>query len=434
MKGERPAADGFNEIVDSWVLQGVKGGVSGFGPLVCALPGVYPGVVRDALRRLVRKRKLPTRTVQKMLTEVVVEWPPHRGEFIPLALPMPHPLDFDWRYAAAANERLLDEYATLAQVPGRLAVLGAPSVVPEAFRRNPNGKVMAIDRNAAFVMALRRAYPRARVILCDLMRGKLPAFPEAAVVIADPPWYAEHLHSFLWAGCQMCRLKGHVLVSLPPVGTRPGVANERAKLLALAEEWGLRLVRLDEGALPYLSPPFEQNALRADGTPRVPVDWRRGDLVTFARTRLFKRSRPLAPAFEEAWHEAEVLGVRVRLRNQGDVGFIDPRLVSLVAGDILPTVSRRDPRRRGVDVWTTGNRIFLCRGTGILLRIFEALGASQLPIERVARALGRNLDPEEADLVKRAGEQASNLISVEQDEQSSWKKHCWGEGLSAIAI
>jgi hypothetical protein len=36
--------------------------------------------------------------------------------------------------------------------------------------------------------------------------------------------------------------------------------------------------------------------------------------------------------------------------------------------------------------------------------------------------------------VKRAAEQASNLVRIERDEQSSWKEHCWGKGLSAIAI
>lgn len=225
-----------------------------------------------------------------------------------------------------------------------------------------------------------------------------------------------------------------MLVSLPPLGTRPGMATERAEFLALAEELGLRRVRLDEGALPYLSPPFEQNALRADGMPGVPVDWRRGDLAVFARIRVVQRPRPVAPPFEKTWHEADVLGVRVRMRPQSEPGFVDPRLVTLVACDILPTVSRRDLRRRDADVWTTGNRVFRCRGTGILLRVFEALGAAQPPTERVAGALGRNLGSEEADLVKQAAEQAANLVSMEQDEQSSWKEHCWGKGLSAIAI
>jgi len=33
-------------------------------------------------------------------------------------------------------------------------------------------------------------------------------------------------------------------------------------------------------------------------------------------------------------------------------------LVSLIAGDVLPTVSRRDERRRAALIWTSGNRVF----------------------------------------------------------------------------
>ena len=434
MKGKRSAADPFNDTVDGWVLQAIEDGVSKFGPLVCALPGVYPSVVRDSIRRLMGGGRLRRGALQSMLSEGTVTRQHPQRAFGRLALPMPHPLDFDWRYAAAANERLLDECATLAGPIGRLAALGAPSVVLAAFSRNPGVEVMALDSNRAIVRAISQAYPRARALLCDVMRGVPPPNSEAAVVIADPPWYREHLHSFLWAGCRMCRLKGHVLVSLPALGTRPGIAAERADFVAFGEELGLRLVGLYAAALPYLSPPFEQNALRADGIGGVPVDWRRGDLAIFARVRAARWPRPVAPPLEAPWHEAEVRGVRVRMRPQCEAGFTDPRLVSLVDGDILPTVSRRDARREAADVWTTGNRIFQCRGTGILRRIIEALRVDQLPVERVADALGRELDMEEASLVRLAAEQASNLISMEQDEQSSWREYCWGEALSAIAI
>lgn len=187
MKSKRSASDRFNELVVGWVLQTVEGGVNRFGPLVRALPGVYPAVVRDALRRLMRKRSPPSGTAQKMLADVTVKWPHRQGGFIRLALPVPHPLGFDWRYAAAANERLLDEYATLGRPPGRLAVLGAPSIVLAAFWRNPRVDVIALDSDRAMVRAIRRACPGAHVFQRDVMRGRLPAFPDAAVVVADPP-------------------------------------------------------------------------------------------------------------------------------------------------------------------------------------------------------------------------------------------------------
>ncbi len=434
MIAKRAAANSFSELVDGWVLEAIKSGVIGFGPLICALPGVYPSVVRNAIRRLARSRGILTEPLERTLTDLTIDGPLRQGHSTQLALPVPHPLDFDWRFAAAANERLLDEWANLARPSGCLVLLGAPSVALEALRRIPRIDVTALDKNSAVSKALRQTCPSARAILSDVMRDKLPALSEVAVVVADPPWYPEHLHSFLWAGSEICRVRGHLLVSLPPMGTRPGIAEERAKLLDFATELGLRLVRLDDAALPYLSPPFERNALRADGIAGVPVNWRRGDLAVFAKIRITHKARPLAPPFEARWHEAQVRGVRVRLRPQRDAAFGDPRLISLVAGDILPTVSRRDRRRRHADVWTAGNRIFKCRTTGILTTVMEALGARQPPVERVADALGRNLDADEANLVELAAEQVSNLISVERDEQSSWIDYCRPESFAAIAI
>ncbi len=50
--------------------------------------------------------------------------------------------------------------------------------------------------------------------------------------------------------------------------------------------------------------------------------------------------------------------MRVFIRGCDDMLPDEVNLISLVKGDILPTVSRRDPRRRQADVWTSGNRIF----------------------------------------------------------------------------
>src|SRR5438132_2312522 len=113
MKDNRPPGDSFSEMVDGWVLQAIQDGVGGFGSLVCALPGVYPAVVRDAIRRLAQERRLLATTLQRMLREAALPWPDEQGDFMRPGLPAPHPLDFDWRYAPAGSERLLDEYAAL---------------------------------------------------------------------------------------------------------------------------------------------------------------------------------------------------------------------------------------------------------------------------------------------------------------------------------
>ena len=61
--------------------------------------------------------------------------------------------------------------------------------------------------------------------------------------------------------------------------------------------------------------------------------------------------------------------MRIRI-SEPDEGS-DPSLVQLVVGDVLPTVSRRDPRRSSARLWTSGNRIFGCAAPHALARLLE---------------------------------------------------------------
>jgi hypothetical protein len=127
--------------------------------------------------------------------------------------------------------------------------------------------------------------------------------------------------------------------------------------------------------------------------------------------------------YESDWGEEILLGTRVRLRRQHEGGFQDPSLGPLVPGDILPSVSRRDGRRKLADVWTSGNRIFACQGRNVLRQIIRAATAGRSPSEAVAAHLRRPLSPEEAGLVSRSARAVISIARLEQRENS-----LFGEG------
>ena len=62
----------------------------------------------------------------------------------------------------------------------------------------------------------------------------------------------------------------------------------------------------------------------------------------------------------------------------------DPRLQSIVEGDVLDTVSQRDPRIKSVDVWTMGNRVFACENTEAFLKIASAWSERRPILDAVA--------------------------------------------------
>src|SRR5437764_14302166 len=93
---------GFLRFVDACVQKAVSSGTTGFGPLLRAIPGIYPSVARDSLRRLAGQGVLAAWVVERVLNEVSVAAPrpPHTAE--EFVLPVAHPLDYEWRYAEAA--------------------------------------------------------------------------------------------------------------------------------------------------------------------------------------------------------------------------------------------------------------------------------------------------------------------------------------------
>ena len=233
--------------------------------------------------------------------------------------------------------------------------------------------------------------------------------------MADPPWYEEFAQAFLWASSRIVRVGGTILLSAPPVGTRPGIEQEWGRTLAFANTLGLKFIRSDQ-CLRYESPPFERNALRAAGHPEVASAWRPGVLARFEKVHIVEATRPNVTSGRARWVERSAFGVRFRMRRKSSPAIRNPALIELVDGDVLASVSRRDPRREHADVWTSGNRIFGCVDTEALTRVVEALASGHRADTYVERLVGRKLTLIEQGLVLGAAAQVSCVISRELGE------------------
>ena len=162
-------------------------------------------------------------------------------------------------------------------------------------------------------------------------------------------------------------------MSLPPSGTRPGAHRDRQRILRFAALLGLRVFDYQPLEVNYETPFFEANALAAAGV-YVPLHWRRGDLIVFRKSRApFPHLRPFSIKSHQ-WLEASVGEMRIFVRSTVDDirGF--EGLLPLVDGDILPSVSRRDVRRQGTHVWTSGNRVFRSDNPTLVLEAAASLG------------------------------------------------------------
>ena len=325
-------------------------------------------------------------------------------------LVVPHPLDFDWRFTRDTIGLIWQTVRALAKPQSDVALLGTPSLAATVEPWKELGSVTLHERNPNHYRSLSEGITFA---CCDVLRDPIPCASNG-VVVADPPWYEAETIGFLWTASTLSRAGAHVLLSLPPVATRPGIKEERERIIAAAAGFGLEFLRLSEGILRYGTPFFETNAMQAAGAP-VTIDWRLGDLAVFRRTPGECGPRPMLDT-ELAWTERSLGLTRFKLQETTSTGFASPVMRSIIPGDVLPSVSRRDPRRKDATVWTSGNRIFGCDGTATLATIIDGINAGEAPEITVGMQQGLALTSSERILVARAVQQVRNVVKWESAE------------------
>ena len=407
----------FEKAVELWIFEAIENNIRDFSHLVTALPSVDPTYILGTLRQLHQNHSQYGAKIAQLMLTAQPE-PSALSSFHDCGtLPPPHPLDYDWRFSEVALERLFHHCIKTTPSDGTIVLLGAPTLFRFSHRRSTSQKIVLFDSNKSLSGRLGALGNRSEAMFVDLLREELPTLAAYSVVL-DPPWYREHIHSFLWAAAQFCRIGGDIYVSFPPIGTRPGMEQEWDEVLDWTKCLGLRLVSVQELALPYTTPPFEKNAFKYSGTPSVPDAWRRGNLVTFRKEAVSEVPRPFPLPDEDLSREIQLSSVRIRFRPWQETTFADPRITSILPNDVLTSISRRDSRRQLADLWTSGNRIFQCQGRGTLYQIIEALSDGQHPATSIELHLGRALSARELKLVHLAIEQILSLVRTEQKENS----------------
>lgn len=371
----------FATRVDHLIEAAIMDGAISFAALLHRLPGVYPTELLASVDRLAGREAIDPafavsiRRQAATNNRAVVE-----GRSL---LPLPHPLDYEWRFTPDAARSLLNRAADLTSAAGDLLLFGTPGLAVEALTL-PIGRRLAFLAESNMVtdrvIALNRA--TGSPLSIGFCSGGLPR-ESADAVLLDPPWYLDFMRPMLAAAAHACRPGGVVLISLPPDGVRPSAEADRQATIAFARRLGLIMIDHSPLAIAYETPFFERNALAAAGI-NPPPQWRRGDLVAFRKACGSTRLPPASSARRRDWIEVGIGRMRLFIRGTGESRSDDGSLIALVEGDILPTVSRRDPRRRLVNVWTSGNRIFRTDNPQLVLEAAiscasEAMGSGVQP-------------------------------------------------------
>ena len=409
---------------ESWLRSLVRGkveeGNASLAALLAHANGADPIQVRCALQ---------TCGLQPDVVRAVLAEPTPvgllRDQRIDGEMPLPHPLEFEWRFSRGAASLVLGFAGQFDAA--KLVLLGASTVaLCPGFERWERASIV-VDRNEDVLKVVSNRQPSCTTAVLDLRLDTAP-FVHADLVIADPPWYPTHMEHFLRSCSTACTPGGHALVCLPGVGTRPGVHEERASLVAEATRLGLSLVRVEEGVVPYSTPHFEQNTLTAQGVGQELPFWRRGDLAIFVRTEEKAQLVPRPSEPVEEWAEARVGRVRVKCRRTRGEYRILANLRPVVKEVIFPSFSRRDPRRASANVWTSGNRAYQADAPETVLSVLRALGNGASPTAEVACEVGRPLTRVEVKAIGLLAGELSAIIDTEVRELDAAQEACRSAG------
>lgn len=289
-------------------------------------------------------------------------------------LKVPHPLDFEWRNSKHSLNYLTDQMLKLTSPNDAVLILGMPTLFANIYERDVTQSITLVERNKPIISGLKKfVNHKAKIHDADIFKIEPAKLGTYQFVLMDPPWYSEHFYQFIWLAARCLEVGGTLAISIPPLNTRPDTDLERLAWFQFCQQQGLCLENLYANHLEYTMPFFEFNAFRAAGIENILPFWRKGDFAVFKKIKEQHTERKQYDEKASGWIEKEIDTVRVRIKPGNNDKGTAFSYESVIKGDILPTVSSRDPRREEANVWTSGNRIFKVSNPSLFLTCIEKL-------------------------------------------------------------
>lgn len=293
-------------------------------------------------------------------------------------LKVPHPLDFEWRNSKHSLNYLTNQMLKITSPNDSVLILGMPTLFANICERDVTQPITLVERNKPIIHGLKKfVNHKAKIHDANIFTTSPEKLGTFQCIFMDPPWYPEHFFQFVWLAGRCLPLGGTLAISIPPINTRPDIDIERMAWFQFCQQQGLIIENLYANHLEYTMPFFEFNAFRAAGIQNILPFWRKGDFVIFKKIKDQHTERKTYEEKASGWVEREYQSIRIRLKLDENEENTDFSFRSIVKGDILPTVSSRDPRRNEANVWTSGNRIFKVSNPSLLLHYIDHLNGKQ---------------------------------------------------------
>ncbi|WP_449507375.1 dGTP triphosphohydrolase [Enterobacter ludwigii] len=193
-------------------------------------------------------------------------------------LPAANPKFFQWWYTLESQElmttRLLDNHND-----HDIACLGTPTLA--ATISSHNKKVTLLDIDEDVVSLFNNVFTGvSNAEVHDVNNDNIGLHEKKYDCITiDPPWYPSEFKKFISRAIELSKDGATIYCSIPQHLTRPGIGEERAKLISSLQKCGHSILYIEPNVMKYIVPYFEEEALKNSGIETKNLPWRSSDLL-----------------------------------------------------------------------------------------------------------------------------------------------------------
>ena len=386
--------------------------------------GIHPIDLQQSIKRLYCKKKIKKSKYTRIIASASNKHI-YCSEDMPNVLPVPHILDYDWRFSRVGLEYMANVIKQNLKKNNEVVVfLGTPTLFRYCYSKNFFGvKLVLVDINADKYSG--GIDPdRAVCIKCNLNDVCTELFSiHADIVVMDPPWYLNYYQLFFDRAVIMSDLGTQIMCIMPPKFTKSETESETYSLLEMLKKgYGFVKKHYFTGVVTYHTPPYEQNVLKANGICCNPRNWRTGDLLIVKKMYNAVVTHPPNFSIKELqWDEVCVNNIRIKYRAyESKIDNYNIELERIFDGDIYPSVKRSFGGKKTINVWTSGNRVFWCNNVAILKLILHNIDKDIFDV--IVENGYKIPNKEELEQLEKIQGMLQDVIRLEVEEYgSSWR-------------
>ena len=206
----------FYERIDAYVLNALRK-YDDFNSLMKNNGGIHPIDLMSSLHRLYKCKKIH-KSKYRRLVQSAERNGQVAAEDMPNCLPVPHLLDYDWRFSRNGIENLARALrSSIQDSKATVAFIGTPSLFKyciEALHKNT--RLVLVDQNAE-KHAAGITSDRTKYINVDIS-GSCKALKAiyADFIVMDPPWYKSYYELFFDRAMLMAQMDTCIVCAIWP--------------------------------------------------------------------------------------------------------------------------------------------------------------------------------------------------------------------------